>query len=78
MAQLFSLGGFERMKISDDELMEVLREFRQAYPDFRFGQMVCSIAEWARGPVVSAVYDVEDDEFVKTAREHLRKKKERA
>jgi hypothetical protein len=78
VAQLFSLGGFERMKISDDELLEVLREFRQVYPHWRFGQMVCNIAQWARGPVVSAVYDVEDDEFVKTAREHLRKKKERA
>jgi hypothetical protein len=64
------------MKNSDDELLEVLRELRQTYPDWRIGQLVCNVALWARGAEVSAVWDVEDSEFIETARKHLQHRKQ--
>jgi hypothetical protein len=64
------------MKISDDELFEVLRELRRTYPDWRLGQLVCNVATWARGADKTAVWDVEDSEFIQTAREHLKHQKQ--
>jgi hypothetical protein len=64
------------MRISDAELLEVLRELRQTYPDWRLGQMVCNVAAWARGTDKSAVWDVEDLEFIETARKHLQHRKQ--
>ena len=57
----------------DHELFQVLRAMRAHYPDWRFGQLVCNVATWARGPQPSSVWDVEDHELIRAAREHLRK-----
>ncbi len=62
------------MSSSDTELLEVIRELRRVYPDWRFGQMVCNVATWARGAEASAAWDVEDAEFIRTAREHLQRR----
>jgi hypothetical protein len=61
------------MSSNDTDLLEVIRELRRVYPDWRFGQMVCNIATWARGPVANAAWDVEDAEFIRAAREHLQR-----
>jgi hypothetical protein len=61
------------MKVSDEELLELLRELRRIYPDWRLGQIVCNVAAWARGSDKGAVWDLEDSEFIQTAREHLKR-----
>ena len=57
---------------SDEELLEQLRQMRQLHPEWRFGQMVCNLAFWARGAEASSVWDVEDSELMEAARSHLR------
>ena len=64
------------MKISDDELLVALRELRRTYPDWRLGQLVCNVATWARGADKAAVWDLEDSEFIQTALEHLKHRKQ--
>lgn len=58
-----------------DQVFDAIRAMRDRYPDWRFGQLVCNVSMFARGPVPEAVYDVEDEEFVAAAREHLEKRK---
>ena len=58
----------------DQELFEVLRAMRAQYPDWRFGQLVCNLATWARGAQPRAVWDAEDRELIRAAREHLQKR----
>ena len=65
------------MSESDDELFTVLKAMRAQYPDWRFGQLVCNVAAWARGAQANSVWDVEDRELVQAAREHIQKKKEK-
>ena len=73
----FAFGTSRRMNIPDDrELFSVLKQMRSLYPDLRFGQLVCNLATWARGPEVSSVWDVEDQELLATAREHIRAKQQ--
>jgi hypothetical protein len=64
------------MRESDDqELFEVLRDMHAQYPNWRFGQLVCNVATWACGAQASSVWDVEDQELIKAAREHMQKRK---
>lgn len=64
------------MSESDDhELFEALKAMRAHHPDWRFGQLVCNVATWARGAQTSSVWDVEDHELIQAAIEHMRKKK---
>lgn len=63
------------MKVSDDELLSVLREMRTAYPEWRFGQLIANLSTWAKGPDKNGVWDVEDSELIETAHRHLRRRK---
>jgi hypothetical protein len=45
------------------------------YPEWRFGQTVSNISFWAYGPKPEAVWDVEDEQFLKTLTEHLEKRR---
>jgi hypothetical protein len=49
------------------QISEVLGEISQLNPSMRFGQLVANISLFAKGPVRSAVWDVEDEEFLKAA-----------
>ncbi len=60
------------MKVCDAELIEVLNELRGAYPDWRLGQMLCNVATWAKGAGSGAIWDMEDSEFIQTARDRLK------
>lgn len=62
------------MNVSDDDLFSVMREMRQKYPNWRFGQLVGNLASWARGADKNQVWDVEDSELVEAARRHLKRK----
>ena len=56
---------------STEQMIEVVRRLRQLHPEWRVGQLVANIAIAARGPTESAVWDVEDSEFMTAAEEHL-------
>lgn len=62
------------MNASDDELFSVIREMREKYPNWRFGQLVANLASWARGADKNHVWDVEDSELLEAARRHLQRK----
>lgn len=47
------------------EILLALEEMSQRYPDWRFGQLVANISYWAKGSTTEAVYDIEDEEFLK-------------
>ena len=53
------------------EILCALEAMCQRYPDWRFGQMVANISTWATGPKAEAVWDVEDEKFLKAMRDHL-------
>ena len=53
------------------QLLEALNQVQKAHPSWRFGQLVANISMFAKGPAKSAVYDVEDEELLRAAREHL-------
>ena len=53
------------------ELLNVIAELSDLTPDIRLGQLVANLSYMARGPAKEAVYDVEDDELLAAAREHL-------
>ena len=55
---------------STAQIVAVLRQRRGMHPDWRVGQLVANVAMFARGPIASAVWDVEDTEFVHAAEEH--------
>jgi hypothetical protein len=61
---------------NDDDLFEALKAMRARYADWRFGQLVCNVASWARGAQPSSVWDVEDRELMQAAQDHLRKREE--
>jgi hypothetical protein len=56
------------------EVLQVLAELSDLYPDMRIGQLVENVAMWAKGPEEGAAWDVEDEEFLETAREHLERR----
>jgi hypothetical protein len=60
---------------NDEELFATLQEMRALYPDWRFGQMICNLATWARGAEAKSVWDIEDRELVKTAKQHVSSRK---
>lgn len=53
------------------ELLDILKELSDGYPDWRFGQMVTNLATLARGPEVESIWDAEDAEFIDAARQLL-------
>ncbi len=53
------------------QILIVLEEISMLNPSQRFGQLVANISFLAKGPVKSATYDVEDEEFLKAATSYL-------
>ena len=53
------------------ELLDLLKELSDRYPDMRFGQLTVNVAQWARGPLASATWDVTDDEMIIAAKNNL-------
>lgn len=56
----------------------VIEELSRLHPDWRVGQLVANVATWAKGPTVEAVWDVEDEEFIRAAEEHIQASTARA
>jgi hypothetical protein len=60
------------------ELIDVLQEISDVSPDVRFGQMIVNFSYFARGPLHSAIWDVEDEELLEAAKDYLAHKQENA
>lgn len=54
-----------------DELLRVLSKFGDHAPDMRFGQLIANLAFLARSSGGTDVWEVEDEELLAAAREHL-------
>ena len=59
------------MTATRKQILAALEELSREHPAMRFGQLVAHVARLAEGPKGSAVYDVEDEQFLQAAREHL-------
>jgi hypothetical protein len=57
------------------EVLLALKEVSEAFPEWRFGQMIANLAVVARGAVPEAVWDMEDEELLKAARWQLEQRK---
>jgi hypothetical protein len=60
------------------ELLRLIEEMSEGYPEFRLGQLIANLAFWARGDQVGAVWNVEDDELMAAAREQISNAKRRS
>ncbi len=57
------------------DILRLLGEMSQRYPDWRFGQLVVNVANWASNPVLpESTWDVEDEAFLTALREHLERR----
>ena len=59
------------------ELIQLIEEMSEGYPEFRLGQMIANLAFWARGDQEGAVWNVEDEELMAAAREQILNAKRR-
>jgi hypothetical protein len=66
------------MKPSRAELLQVLGELSELFPDWRFGQMVANVATAARGPAVEGIWESEDEELLAAARRLVERNQGRA
>jgi hypothetical protein len=53
------------------QLLELLSELSEVAPDVRFGQLIANLSYLGRGLSAEAIWDIEDAELVRAAREHL-------
>ncbi len=49
------------------ELLAMIAELSQKYPDWRLGQLVANVAGWAD----QEIWDIEDEQLLEAARVHL-------
>ena len=58
------------------EIVRAIEELSERYPDWRFGQLVVNVANWASNPPLpESVWDVEDEAFLAAVSEHLTKRR---
>jgi hypothetical protein len=65
------------MKQARQELLEVLSQLGELFPEWRFGQLVANVATAARGPQVEGIWDSEDEELLAAARRLVERNQER-
>ena len=53
------------------ELLEVLSDLSEQFPEVRLGQLISNLATLAKGPQVEAIWDVEDKELLEAAKRQL-------
>lgn len=49
------------------DLLAAIAQLCERYPNWRFGQLVANVAGWAD----QGIWDVEDEQFLEAARQHL-------
>jgi hypothetical protein len=65
------------MKTTREDLLEVLGELGELFPDWRFGQLVANVATAARGPEAEGIWDSEDEELLAAARRLVERNQDR-
>lgn len=50
------------------ELLEVLAELSEQFPEFHLGQLINNLATFSKGPQVEAIWDAEDKELLEAAK----------
>ena len=60
------------MSETRQELLRMLSELSEEYPQARLGQLVSNLATLAKGPTVEAIWDAEDEELLEAARRQLK------
>jgi hypothetical protein len=50
------------------ELSAILAELQRLYPEWRFGQLIANVADWAD----QSIWDVTDDQLLAAAKQNLR------
>jgi hypothetical protein len=53
------------------EVLQVLAELSEVVPEVRLGQLMANLSYLARGLSHEAIWDMEDEELLAAAREHL-------
>jgi hypothetical protein len=53
------------------ELLSILEELSKIAPEVRFGQLIVNLSYLAKGLTPDAAREIEDDELLAAAREHL-------
>jgi hypothetical protein len=53
------------------EVLDVLAELSEVVPEVRLGQLMVNLSYLARGLTNEAIRDMEDEELLAAAREHL-------
>jgi hypothetical protein len=48
-----------------------LSELSEVAPDVRFGQLIANLSYLGRGLSTESIWDIEDEELIRAAREHL-------
>ena len=54
------------------EVLQILAELSEVAPEVRFGQLIVNLSYMARGLTNEAIWDMEDEELLEAAREHLK------
>jgi hypothetical protein len=49
----------------------VLAELSAYYPEVRFGRLLANLSYLAKGPTNEAIWDMEDEELLVAAKQHL-------
>jgi hypothetical protein len=66
------------MKSQRTELLGVIAELSEAFPQWRLGQVLCNLAAAAGKLEAGAVWDLEDDEALVAAHRLLERRKDQA
>jgi hypothetical protein len=53
------------------DVLNVLAELSEAAPEIRLGQLMANLSYLARGMSKESIWDVEDEELLEAARNHL-------
>jgi hypothetical protein len=54
------------------EVLAVLAELSEVAPEVRFGQLIANLSYLARGLTHESIWNMEDDELLAAARQHLK------
>ncbi len=54
------------------DVLSVLAELSEAAPEVRFGQLIANLSYLARGLSNESIWDMDDEELLSAAREHLK------
>lgn len=53
------------------QLIELVAEISELLPEVRLGQLICNLTTMANGQYGDSIWDVEDEELLAAAKEHV-------